>query len=89
VDWVGCPDDRHSIGGFAIYLGSDTRGVIAHPLPPKRNLDPRLRRETGLKETANGCSYLTVEERSPDGENELGTRFPTWLLLHNGCSIAP
>jgi hypothetical protein len=23
VDWAGCPDNRHSTGGFAIYLGNN------------------------------------------------------------------
>jgi hypothetical protein len=59
-------------------------------LTPLKKSRIEITKGEGFEWKRNTCAtYLTAEAKSSDVENEGSSRFPTWLLLQNDCSIAP
>ena len=74
ADWVGCPDDRRSIGGFAIFLGCNLVSWCARKQPTVS----RSSTEAEYKSLANATAEVMWVHKLLD---ELGIPHPLAACL--------
>jgi hypothetical protein len=78
VDWAGCPDDRRSTGGFAVYLGSNLVSWSARKQPTVS----RSSTEAEYKALVNAVAEVMWVAHPPAGRLWCDNIGATYLLAN-------